>query len=552
MNLFNIAQSGLSSAQSALNVVGNNINNAFNGDTQDLFVNGYSRRNIVLGEAGGRTTSSGFFGYGVQVNDVARAYNSFISNQVRGAASQYTALNAQYEQLSQIDNMLGDDTNNISVSLGNIFGALEKVSSDPVSPSARQEVLSQFKTIANQFRSNSSTLNGLEKSTNTQISQCVDDINSYTSQLADINQKINKVHGQTGGVPADLLDQRDTLLTKLSELTGIKVDENSTDGTVNVTMTNGMPLVYNGRSYNLETSTDAADPSRTVVSYIDAAGNKMLLDEDRSSEGKLGGLFKFRNNDLVDARNQLNQLALQMANKFNEVNQQGYDLNGEAGKAIFAIDDPTAIANRNNSGDASLSVNYTDISQVQATDYEIAFNGTDWEVTRADGSKVTPTVGNDGSLQFDGISVMPQGTPQKGDSFSLNPVSGAASSISVALTDGDEIAASSSANPDEESNNENIKEMIGIKTQEVIGKSTLSEAYASLASSVGSSASALKGEIETSASVANEFVNQQQAVSGVDLNEEMVNMQMFTQYYQANAQILQTATTLFDTILSIR
>ncbi|MDU5829043.1 MAG: flagellar basal body protein [Mixta calida] len=60
MNLMYLAQSGLSAAQSSLNVVGNNLNNAS--------TPGYSRQNIVLGQAGGKNTSYGFFGYGVQVN----------------------------------------------------------------------------------------------------------------------------------------------------------------------------------------------------------------------------------------------------------------------------------------------------------------------------------------------------------------------------------------------------------------------------------------------------------------------------------------------------
>ncbi|AWV75056.1 hypothetical protein DN066_06420 [Enterobacter hormaechei subsp. xiangfangensis] len=48
------------------------------------------------------------------------------------------------------------------------------------------------------------------------------------------------------------------------------------------------------------------------------------------------------------------------------------------------------------------------------------------------------------------------------------------------------------------------------------------------------------------------FISAKQALSGVDMNEETVNMQMFIQYYQANAQILQTATTMFDSLLSIK
>lgn len=552
MSLMDIARNGLGSAQAALNVVGNNINNAYSGSTNDPFIGGYSRQSIMLGEAGGRTTQYGFFGYGVQVDGVQRAYDAFINNQVRGAATEYHSLNSRYEQLSQIDNMLGDDTSNISTSLNNVFGALEKMSSDPVSQAARQEVLSQFKTIANQFNSNSNTLTGLEKSTNTQITQSVDDINSYADQLAKINAQINKVHGQTGGMPADLLDKRDVLLTQISELTGVKVDENKSNGTVNVTLANGMQLVNGDRSYKLSTSTSPEDPGKTIVNYTDAAGNEIQLDDKKMSGGKLGGLFKFRNEDLVDARNKLNELALKMSNQFNEVNKAGYDLNGNQGGDIFGITDPKAIANRNNTGDSDLNVSYTDISQVQATDYTLSYDGNDWTVTRADGTTFTPEPNDDGSLDFDGIHIMPEGSAQPGDSFIVNPVAGAAGNMDVSLTDGNEIAASSSADPDEESNNENLKDMLAIKTAKVIGDATLNDAFASLTSSVGSSASALQGEVDTCGSTADQFIQQQQSVAGVDLNEEYVNLQMFTQYYQANAQVLQTATSLFDTLLNIR
>lgn len=547
MNLMNLAQSGLSSAQAALNVVGNNLNNAV--------TPGYSRQNIILGEAGGKTTGYGFFGYGVQVNGVQRSYDSFINNQVRGASTQFSALSSRYEQLSQVDNMLADDVSNISQSLNNIFAALDKVSSDPASPSARQESLSQFKSIAYQYNNNSSTLNGLEKSTNKQIAQTVNDINSLSKQIANLNKEIEKIHGQSGDLPADLLDQRDMALGQLNDLVGIKVNENTANGRVDVSFASGLPLVNGDQSYQVESSVSAADPNKTVVSYVDAAGNSIALDESKMTTGKLGGLFKFRNEDLVDARNQLNQLALQMANKFNEVNGAGYDLTGTKGGDIFNISNPEAIVNRNNTGDATLNVSYTDISAVHADDYSITYTGpgaTDWEIKSSNGTVITPTVGPNGEIQFDGVSFMPAGTPQAGDSFKLNPVGGAADKLSVAITDGDQIAASSSSDPSDVSNNENAKALIDIKNQTLIGKATLTEAYASLVSSVGSSMAGLKADISTSGNATNVLLAQQQSISGVDMNAEYINLQMFTQYYQANAQVLQTATTLFDSILSIR
>lgn len=547
MNLMNLAQSGLSSAQAALNVVGNNLNNAMTA--------GYSRQSIMLGQAGGRTTNVGFFGYGVQVDGVQRAYDGFINNQLRSAVTDFSALTSRHNQLSQIDNMFGDDTNNISVSMNNIFTALEKMSSDPVSPAARQGALSQFRAISSQFNSNSRTLNGLEKSTNTQINQTVNDINANVKQLAKLNDEITKIHGQTGGLPADLLDQRDMLLEQLSGAVGIRVNEDTTTGRVNVTLTNGMQLVNGNRAYELETSSSAEDPSKTVVSYIDASGNKMQLNESTMTSGKLGGLFKFRNEDLVDARNQLNQLALQMANKFNEVNAAGYDLDGNPGGDIFNIANPVALANRNNASDATLDISFTDISQVKAEDYTLTYKGpgqNDWEVKTSDGRTITPTIGAAGELEFDGISITPQGTPEPNDSFVLNPTSGIAGSLNVAITQGDEIAASSSSDPSDVSNNENIKEMIAIKGATLIGNGTLTEAYASLVSSVGSSMTALKSDVTTGGNVLEAVALQQQSVIGVDLNEEYMRLEMYSQYFNANTKVLQTATTLFDTLLSIR
>lgn len=546
-NLMYLARSGLSSAQSALNVVGNNMNNAF--------TEGYSRQSIVLGQAGGKTTSYGFFGYGAQVDGVQRAYDGFVNNQLRSATTNFMSLHGRYTQLTQIDNMLGDDSSNVSASLNSIFSAMEKVSSDPVSAAARQETLSNMQSLTYQYNSYNNTLTGLEKSTNTLISQSVNDINTATEQLANINKEISKIQAQTGGVPADLLDQRDVLLNRLSQEIDIRVDENPTTGIVSVSMANGLPLVNGDRSYQLEASASPENPAQTIVSYVDASGNSLRLDESKTSGGNLGGLFKFRNEDLVSARNDLNMMALQMADRFNEVNGQGYDLNGNPGGDLFSFKNPTAQANRNNAGDATFDVSYSNVKDVQAQDYTLTFKGPgqdDWEVTRADGSKVTPTIGENGELEFDGLSMMPNGTPQPGDSFRMNSVENVSGSLKVAITSGDQIAASSSDDPSDESNNENIKALIGIRDERLVGNATLTEAYASLVSGVGSAMNSLKSNLETSAKVVTSVQTQQQSVAGVDIYEEYVNLQMFQQYYQANAQVLQTAVSIFDTILSIR
>ncbi|CAY73398.1 Flagellar hook-filament junction protein 1 [Erwinia pyrifoliae DSM 12163] len=113
MNLFNIARSGLSSSQAGLSVIGSNINNAMNGH--------YSRRDILLGESGGMISGKGFYGFGVQVNGVQRGYDAFINNELRGGITACAGHKTRYEQLAEIDNMLGNDETNPSVSLNKFF-----------------------------------------------------------------------------------------------------------------------------------------------------------------------------------------------------------------------------------------------------------------------------------------------------------------------------------------------------------------------------------------------------------------------------------------------
>lgn len=547
MSLFDLAKSGLTTGHAALNVIGSNLTNGM--------TPGYSRRDLILGEAGGLATPKGFYGYGVQVNGVQRGYDAFINNQLRGASNTMAGISNRYEQLSEISNMLGDVESNPSVALNGFFGALKTLSDDPSLPSSRQAAFRKLDSLSYNFNTSSKRLSGLEKSTNTKIERSVDVINNSTEQLARLNTQIEKISSQGGTPPADLLDTRDGLLRQLSEHIGIEVTENIETGRVDVKLADGRPLVRGDVSYKMEASASPADPNKTIVSYVDGNGVATPLNEDRIKGGVLGGLFKFRNEDLVLARNEINQIAFQMASRFNEVNKNGFDQNGSNGDNLFKFDDPKAIANAGNTGSAGLTPKFSGAAQdVKSEDYNISFDGTDWVVKGADGRTVTATFDpGANTLSFDGIEIDIAGTPDAGDSFMMNPTAGVAESISTAITSGAEIAASDSNDPDDEKNNKNLLELLKIQDEKLIGgKAKLTDAYATLVGSIGSSMNALKVDGDASSSVLQELEYKWQATSGVDLNEEVINLQMFQQYYQANAQILQTATAMIDTLLALK
>lgn len=543
-NLFNLARTGLNVAQAAFRVTGDNLTNGMSGT--------YSRRNIIIGELGGMSTSQGFYGYGAQVSGVERAYDAFANNQLRGSLSHYASLSGRMEQLSDIDNMLADESDNVSVALNDMFKAMATLSGDVADGPARAAVFNSLGTLSNRYNASAKRLTALEKSTNTQIEQSAKDINSYTQQLAELNKQLERAQG-SGTPPADLLDQRDALLEKMSEHIGITVTENQTTGRVDVTLSDGRPLVSGDTAYKLQTSPSDSDPNKTIVSYVDASGKATPLDEDSITKGRLGGLFKFRNEDLTIARQELDQMAFMMAHRMNEQNAAGYDANGKPGEALFSLPDIKAIANAKNTGTGKLgSIVAADPKAVKSENYTITFSGGNWVVTGADGRNVPLETAGPGEIRFEGVVIdVLGGGINDGDSFTLNPMAGAAEGISRKITSGQDFAAAGSATGGP-GDNTNLEAMLKIQDEKLIGKNTLSEAYASLVGTIGDRARSVKSEA-TSAEI--DFTTKyetKQSISGVNMDNERINLDMFMSYYRANTQLLQTATDMFDALLSIR
>ncbi|KLP57597.1 flagellar hook protein [Enterobacter genomosp. O] len=543
-NLFNLARNGISVAQAAIRVTGDNLTNGPSGN--------YSRRSLIIGELGGMSTPQGFYGYGARASGVERAYDAFANNQLRDSLSSYASFTGRMEQLADIDNMLADESDNVSVSLGKLFKDMATLSGDPADGPARAAVFTSLDVLANRYNASAKRLSGLEKSTNTQIERSAKEINTYTEQLAELNKQLERAQG-SGTPPADLLDQRDALLEGLSEQLGISVTEDQISGRVSVTLSDGRPLVSGGTAYKLETSPSDADPNKMIVSYVDANGKASPLDENAITKGRLGGLFKFRNEDLVVARQDLDQIAFMMAHRMNEQNRQGFTADGAPGDDLFSLPDIKAIANAKNQGTGKLDqVRVTDFEKVKSENYEITFNDPDWVVKGADGRTVSLEPSSRDTLKFDGIEIKVPlaGAVKPGDTFTLNPMAGAAEGISRKITSAQDFAAADAAG--EEGNNKNLEEMLKIQNEALIGNNTLSEAYASLAGKIGESAREVKSYAVSAESDLRTKYDTKQALSGVNMDEERINLDMFGQYYRASAQLLKTATDMFDALLAIR
>ncbi|MCU1788488.1 flagellar hook-associated protein FlgK [Pectobacterium polaris] len=557
-NLLNTAMSGLKGAQVALSVVSNNISNQA--------VTGYSRQNAILEQAISSSTSAGYVGNGANVVSVNRQYNEFISNQLRSAQTTSSSVTAYYEQISKIDNLLASSTTSLSSTIQGFFSNLQNLTSNAGDSSTRQTVLGKAEGLVNQFKVTDKYLRDMDSGLNTQVQSIVGQVNTYTKQIASLNDDINRLLGSNNGaMPNDLLDQRDYLVDQLNKLVG--VDVVIQDGTVyNVALKNGTNLVQAGNSTQLVAIGSSDDATRLTVGYKDQTSDVVTLNEKTLTGGSLGGLLSFRSETLDEARNQLGQLALAFADAFNGQHQKGYDRDGVKGGDFFSFGKATVLGDSKNGGNAALTPSYTDTKGVQATNYAIKYDGANWQVTRlSDNSKFTAAVTTTGtppesSLNFDGIKMTISGMPIKNDSFLLKPVNDVITDMSVAISDPNKIAAASAFDADNNpiafggvSDNTNAKALLALQNEKIVGgKASVSGAYASLVGTIGNQTSTLKINNTSQQNVVKQLTAEQQSVSGVNLDEEYGDLMRYQQYYMANAQVIKTAQSIFDALLAAR
>ena len=466
-NILSIGQSALAAAQVGISTTGNNIANAS--------TPGYSRQVIVQTAAPSQNFGYGYVGQGTEVSAVTRIYSDILAKQASSSQSVSSGIDAYSTQLTSIDNMLSDSAAGLSPAMNTFFAGVQDLSANPSSTPTRQTALSDAQSLIDRFQSTGSSLNEARDGVNTQLTSSVNLVNTYAKQIANLNDVIDKAVSSTGTQPNDLLDQRDQLVLELSkQIKTTVVSQNQ--GSYNIFVGNGLPLVVGTDTYALTTSPSPTDASRLEVAY-QSKTKTTVLGANSLPGGTIGGLLQFRSDSLDPIQNQLGQIAIGLAGTFNTQNEQGLDLNGKPGGPIFNIPDPAVSSNSNNTGNAIVSSKILDARAITSSDYSLQFDGTNYSITRlSDHSTQTFS-----SLPqtLDGLSFsQTSGTMKAGDNFVIRPTLDAATSISLAITDVAKLAVgalalSSSAN----AANTGSSLISGVTANSTYGASPLASAF---------------------------------------------------------------------------
>lgn len=308
LGALNSAVTGLKVNQLAVDVTSRNIANAG--------TDGYTRKtspreNMIVGHTGA----------GVRAMAVTRDVNFHLQERLRVEQSRFAKLEVKSDYLSQVDQMFGsaDQEGSISYSINGLAVTLGALVDTPENAGVRSSVISQADTIARQLNQMSGAVQNLRSQAEQSIAAAVDDVNDALKAIEDLNRGIanRRAAGQT---TADLEDRRDKHLATVAENIDIRTIERS-DGSVAVFTNGGYTLVADKASRlefdnrhllsadDLYSDTAAERGVGTLVLVSPGGTRADLLKSSPPREGKIAGLLEMRDKTLVEAQNQLDELA---------------------------------------------------------------------------------------------------------------------------------------------------------------------------------------------------------------------------------------------------
>jgi flagellar hook-associated protein 1 FlgK len=345
------ALSGLQVNQASISIVAANVANA---DTP-----GYTRKVVNQVAIGGSAS------IGVRVSDIQREIDLYIQRQLRveNAGASYADTRANmYSQLQDIYGQPGADTSLESV-YNSFTSSLQVLSTSPDDPGARTAVVNSAQLLTQQLNQLSGNIQSLRANAELGIADAVNKANEAMTQIASLNGQI------AAGTPGDaateaLQDQRDSYIDQLSQLMDINVIPGDR-GQVSIFTSNGTQLVgaqaaqlsFDAVGTITPNSTWNANPSLRgvgTITLIPPAGAPVdLIQNHAIRSGTIAAYLQMRDQDLVQAQNQLDALAAGMAQALSDKTTAGAPVSSPPQNG-FSVDVGNLSAGN------TVTINYTD------------------------------------------------------------------------------------------------------------------------------------------------------------------------------------------------
>ena len=328
----NTALSALRYNRVAMDVASGNIAN--------VGTEGYTRRSIN-GESVGAPEHPAMWsrysgaGDGVRVASIDRMADPLLDIRARREHANQSYLDIRQSVLERVESGIGEPSDTgVAAAIADFRSAWHDLANNPGSDAARSAVLGRAATLADAIRIQARNIDSEAGDQRFRIQADVSEVNTLASDLAATNKSIAaaNLNGTDAGV---LLDKRDQLAMRLSELTGA-VATGRSDGGFDVSV-NGVPLVVGQSTGTLNiaagiTAAGAADGSPISFSITDASGTTAVS----GLTGEIGGVTDLLNTTLPAYTAGLDAIAQQLADEINAQHMAGYDAAGNPGQPLFS------------------------------------------------------------------------------------------------------------------------------------------------------------------------------------------------------------------------
>jgi flagellar hook-associated protein 1 FlgK len=572
MSLFGsiqMAGNTLHAMQIGLHVVGNNIANA---NTP-----GYIREKVIYAPAPVQKIGNLTLGLGVEVAGIVQSVDKFVEGRLRDAGSDRASAEVQEKVYRDLELSLGELTDvDISTALSKFFNSIDLVTQTPEDSAIRNLAIADGVTLAQRINTIERRVRAVYQDFSGRVENIAGEINTLTEQIRKLNQQIvvTEGGGASNSEAGALRSQRNLALKKLAEIVNITANEQPT-GTVNVSI-NGELLVFEGtRREVASVLINENGLTRTEIRYLDT-DSPMIV-----SGGELHGIYESRDSIVTGFLDGLDKFASTLAFEFNKVYSQGEGKSGFSSlTSVERVSDPDAVLNAAGLDFTPVSGHFTfkvgtkgsdpNDGQTNQHDVFVDLNGLDGDTTLASlASTIDAIDGVSAEVSFNNELVITADSADVEFSFA-GDTSGVLAALGINTfftgssartlgvnqvlrtdaTAGDKFAASASGIGDGAGNALRLIDLHDSSLESLDGGS-ITGIYdqivndttqgATVSTAVADGLRVFEGTLDASA----------QAISGVNLDEEAIDMIMLQRTYQASARYISTLAELMDLLVNL-
>ena len=572
MSLFSsiqMAGNTLQAMQIGLHVVGNNISNA---NTP-----GYVRERTVFSPAPVQQIGTLTVGLGVEIDGIVQNIDKFAETRLRDAGSDRASAEVQEDIFRDLELAIGELTDvDISTSLSRFFGSIEQVALTPEDVAVRNLAIADGVTLTQRINTLDQRVGTLQTDLSQRVEDIASEINTLTDQISQLNLQIVTLEGGGSGSSdaGALRSQRSLALTQLAEVTNLNVIEQDS-GAVNVSI-NGELVVFEATRREVQSQTiNEGGVTRTVIQFADN-GSELPV-----SGGELHGLYEARDTIIDDFVTSLDEFAATLAFEFNKLFSQGEGISGFTSlTSVESVTNPNAALNAAGldftpqSGVFQLNVHNTEVENQDAAtekyDIFVDLNGLDGDTTLTSlAAAIDAADGVSASVNFNNELVITADSEAIEFSFS-GDTSGALAALGLNTfftgseagqlgvnqvlrenaTAGAKFAASGSGLGD---GNEIALQLMSLNDAALgsLDGGTISGVYDQLINNTTQGATVTSAVADGLRVFEGTLSAEVAAVSGVNLDEEAIDMIMLQQTYQAAARYISTVSEMLDIIVAL-